>query len=205
MKLKLLVVDDHSVVRDGLAAILNLQKDFAVIGQADDGRSAIQLADALSPDVIIMDLMMPVMNGSDATKEIVSRHPGMKILILTTYGTSSLLTSAFDNGATGAIAKTCPKEELFSAIRNVCSGQKVISDEIKQFLNEEADSESLSLRQMQMLSSLSRGLTNRDIAEEFGLSYGVVKFHLKELFRKIGASSRTEAVAIAMRKHLLKI
>ena len=203
-KLKILIVDDHAIVRDGLAAILKFQKDMTVVGEADDGQSAIQKAQELYPDVILMDLMMPNMNGADATAAIKQALPETHILLLTSYGTSSELSRAFRNGATGAITKSLPKEELLSAIRNVAAGMRVASPEIEQTLKEEADMPSLTPRQLEILQSLTRGLTNDDIAHEFGLSKAGVKFHLLTIFRKLNVSNRTEAVGLASRKHLFQ-
>ena len=203
-KLKILIVDDHAIVRDGLAAILKFQKDMTAVGEADDGQSAIRKAQELRPDIILMDLMMPNMNGTDATAAIKRILPNTQILILTSYGTSSDLSRAFKNGATGAITKSLPKEELLAAIRNVANGTHVASSEIEQTLKEEADMPSLTPRQLEILHSLTRGLTNDDIAREFGLSKAGVKFHLLTIFRKLNVSNRTEAVGLASRKHLFQ-
>lgn len=202
-KLKILIVDDHAIVRDGLAAILKFQKDMTVVGEADDGQSAIQKAQTLRPDVILMDLMMPNMNGADATAAIKQVLPETQILLLTSYGTSSELSRAFRNGATGAITKSLPKEELLAAIRNVATGMRIASPEIEQTLNEESETPTLTPRQLEILRSLARGLTNDDIAHEFGLSKAGVKFHLLTIFRKLNVANRTEAVSLALRKHLL--
>ena len=204
-KLKILIVDDHAIVRDGLAAILKFQKDMTVVGEADDGQSAIQKAQELRPDVILMDLMMPNINGADATAAIKQVLPKTQILLLTSYGTSAELSRAFRNGATGAITKSLPKEELLAAIRNVAAGQRVASTEIEQTLKEDATTPSLTPRQLEILQSLTRGLTNDDIAREFGLSKAGVKFHLLTIFRKLNVSNRTEAVGLASRKHLFKV
>lgn len=205
MAIKLLIADDHAVVRDGLATILNLQKDFSVIGQADDGRTAIAQATKLRPDVVIMDLMMPVMDGVEATRTICRDNPDVKVLLLTTYASSARLKAALDVGVAGALSKTCPKEELFSAIRDVAAGKRVLSSEIRAFIKSDSATEDLSPRQMQMLQSIVRGLSNKDIAQEYGLSLSAVKFHLIALFRKLGAANRTEATAIALQRHLLKV
>ena len=204
-RLKILIVDDHAIVRDGLAAILKFQKDMTVVGEADDGQSAIQKAQTLHPDIILMDLMMPNMNGADATAAIKQVLPETQILLLTSYGTSAELSRAFKNGATGAITKSLPKEELLAAIRNVAAGMRIASPEIEQTLKEDATTPSLTPRQLEILHSLTRGLTNDDIAREFGLSKAGVKFHLLTIFRKLNVSNRTEAVGFASRKHIFKV
>ena len=203
-KLKILIVDDHAIVRDGLAAILKFQKDMVVVGEADDGKSAIQKAQALRPDIILMDLMMPNINGADATAAIKQVLPESQILLLTSYGTSSDLSRAFRNGATGAITKSLPKEELLAAIRNVADGMRIVSPEIEQTLNEVSETPALTQRQLEILRSLARGLTNDDIAHQFGLSKAGVKFHLLTIFRKLNVANRTEAVGLASRKHLFQ-
>ena len=201
-KLKILVVDDHAIVREGLVAILKFQKDLAVVDEAEDGAIAVQKVRELKPDVVIMDLMMPNMNGADATAEIMRESPDTKILLLTSYGTSAELSRAFSSGAIGAITKTLPKEELLAAIRDVAAGVRVVSPEISQTLQEDATTPSLTPRQLEILHSLTRGLTNDDIAHEFGLSKAGVKFHLLTIFRKLNVANRTEAVGLASRKHL---
>ena len=201
-KLKILVVDDHAIVREGLIAILKFQKDITIVGEAEDGAIAVRKVQELRPDVVIMDLMMPNMGGADATAEIMRISPETKILLLTSFGTSAELSRAFANGATGAITKTLPKEEMLAAIRDVAAGVRVVSPEIAQTLQEEAVIPTLTPRQLEILHSLTRGLTNEDIAREFGLSKAGVKFHLLTIFRKLDVSNRTEAVGYASRKHL---
>ena len=201
-KLKILIVDDHAIVRDGLAAILKFQKDLVVVGDAEDGQIAVQKVRELDPDVVILDVMMPNMGGADATAEILRVKPDAKILLLTSYGTSAELSRAFQNGAAGAITKTLPKEELFTAIRDVADGRRVVSPEIEQTLREGDTMPKLTSQQMVILESLVRGLTNDDIAQELGLSRAGVKFHLRTIFRKLNVSNRTEAVGLASRMHL---
>ena len=203
-RLNILIADDHAIVRDGLAAIIRFQKDLCVVGEAEDGEAAVQKAQELHPDVVVMDLMMPNMNGVEATAAIKRILPKTQILLLTSYGTSAELARAFRNGATGAITKTLPKDELLSAIRNVAAGVRVVSSEIEQTLKEDAAMPELTPRQLAILHSLTRGLTNDDIAHQFGLSKAGVKFHLLNIFRKLNVSNRTEAVGLASRKHLFQ-
>ena len=203
-KLKILVVDDHAIVREGLVSILKFQKDLTVVGEAADGAEAIRKTLEIKPDIVIMDLMMPNMGGAEATAEIKRTSPETKVLLLTSFGTSAELSSAFANGADGAITKTLPKNEMLAAIRDASSGTHVMSPEIEQTLREDATMPTLTPRQLEILHSLTRGLTNEDIAREFGLSTAGVKFHLLTIFRKLNVSNRTEAVGLASRKHLFK-
>ena len=204
-KLKILIADDHAMVREGLATILSFEGDFSVVGEAEDGEDAVRKAAALKPDLVLMDLMMPGLDGADATARIRSEHPDTQVLILTSYGDSAHLGRAFANGAGGAITKTMPKESLVSAIRDVASGTRVIAPEIRRTLDEDSAMPELTPRQIDILGLLARGFTNKDMARLFGLSTAGIKFHLLTIFRKLGASNRAEAVNIALRKHLLKV
>lgn len=201
--IRILIADDHAVIRDGLSMILGLQDDFTVIGQAQDGLEAVELCRRSAPDVVIMDLMMPKLDGCAATQKITSENPDIRILLLTSYTESSKILHAIKGGASGAIGKNAPREELLSAIRSVAGGKTVFSDEIKQLMAETKDIPVLSPRQKEVLETLSRGLTNDDIARQYNLSRAAIKFHLLELYRKLGVANRTEAVSIAMKRHLL--
>ena len=201
--IRILIADDHAVIRDGLSMILGLQDDFTVIGQAQDGLEAVELCRRSAPDVVIMDLMMPKLDGCAATQKITSENPDIRILLLTSYTESSKILHAIKGGASGAIGKNAPREELLSAIRSVAGGKTVFSDEIKQLMAETKDIPVLSPRQKEVLVALSRGLTNDDIARQYNLSRAAIKFHLLELYRKLGVANRTEAVSIAMKRHLL--
>ena len=204
MKISILVADDHAIVREGLAVILGLHPDFTVIGEAEDGNDAVAKAQRLQPDVVLMDLMMPLVDGSEATRLIRGSSPETKILFLTSYGDSASVARALENGANGAISKTLPKEQLFAAIQDVIHGKTVISHDIRQTLREYETLPDLTPRQLDILQSLSRGLTNKDIAKQLGLSMAGIKFHLLTIFRKLDVSNRSEAVAFALRRHLVK-
>ena len=204
-KTSIVIADDHALVRDGLAAIIGYQKDLALAGLAQDGKEAVALCKRLHPDVALVDLMMPGMGGAEATAEIRRVSPGTHVLIVTSYGDAADLSMALENGASGVLSKTAPKEELFDAIRRTASGESVIADEFKATLRESQDMPDLTARQREILESLSRGLTNADIARQHGLSQANVKFHLLTIFRKLNVANRAEAVSIALRKHLLKI
>ena len=204
-KIKILIADDHAIVRIGLSALLKTESDLSVVGVAKDGEEAVVEALRLKPDVIVMDLMMPKKNGVEATAEIHERLPDTKIIILTTFAASDGIKHALDAGATGAVMKTAEDAELVSIIRTIAAGGTVISDEIQQLLTEDPPAEDLTPRQLEILESVTRGFTNADIAKQFGIREQSVKEHISTILAKIGAANRSEAVAIAMRKQLLKI
>ena len=203
--IKVLVVDDHAILRDGLVTLLQTEPGIEVVGEAEDGAIAVRKAIKLRPDVIIMDILMPVMDGIDATREIHSKLPTAKILILTTSTVSDDLAKAIDAGASGAIAKSADFPKLLSAIHDVAAGKLKIAKEIKSMISNDPPAPSLSQRQEEILLSMTRGLTNADIANQLGISPLSVKVHANLLFKKLGAANRAEAVTIALRKHLLKI
>ena len=204
-QIRVLIADDHAIVRMGLTSLLSSQKDFLVVGEADDGESAVQKALNLSPDILIMDLMMPKMDGVTATKEIHKLRPSVKILILTSYGTSDGIAHALESGASGALMKSTEFAEFVSVLRRIAGGERVIAPEIKRQFAEDPPVPSLTQRQTEILLSITRGLTNADIAKQFGIREDSVKEHINAIFSKLGASNRSEAVAIALLKHLLKI
>ena len=204
-RIKVLIADDHKIVRVGLAALLGTEKDILVIGQAENGAEAVSKAIELQPDVVIMDLMMPVKDGIEATVEIHRQMPRVKILILTTYGTSDGISHALAAGATGAIVKNADNTELATAIRKVFRGEEAISEDIQRQLLTDPPVPELTPRQKDILDSMIRGLSNPDIAKQLGIRRDGVKQHINAILQKIGASNRTEAVAIALRKQLLKI
>lgn len=203
--IRTLLVDDHAITRMGLRSVLRMSPDIAVVGEAEDGESAIRQATRLKPDVVVMDLMMPGMDGADVTRELVKALPLTHILILTTFGTADGIGYALQAGALGAVMKNIRLPDLVQAIRTVNKGQKYLSPEIEQILKEDPPAPELSPRQSEILASIARGLSNDDIARQLGISQRTIKDHLNGLFTKLGASGRTEAVAIAFRKHLLRI
>ena len=204
-KIRILIADDHAIVRMGLATLLGAQDGLEVVGEASNGEQAVTRALKLSPDVVIMDLVMPNMDGAKATKLIKSAHPETKVVILTSFPDSADMASAIENGASGAISKTASKEELFRCLRNIIDGTSAITPDVAKSLDETNDIPQMTDRQKEILQSFTRGLTNGDIAQLLGISTSCVKFHILAIFRKLGAANRTEAVSIAQRKHLLKI
>ena len=204
MKIKVLIADDHTIVRAGLTALLGTEKDIEVVGEAKNGAEAVSNAVELHPDVVIMDLMMPKMDGVEATKELLRKAPSVKTILLTTYGTSDGIAHALRAGARGAVLKNADNSELAKAIRIVAQGGDYISPDIRQQLAADPPVPDLTPRQSEILESLVRGLTDRDIAQQLRLSPESVSEHVGAIRQKIGAANRTEAVAIAMRKYLLK-
>ncbi len=203
-KIKVLIVDDHAILRMGLTALLNSKKDIEVVGDAANGPAGIRKALKLKPDVVIMDLAMPDMDGAETTRQLLAKAPDSKVMILTTFGTADGISHALDAGALGAVMKNVEFTELVDAIRTIAGGGHYVSPEIERILEADPPIPALSPRQAEILSSLVRGLSNIDIASQLGISLDMVKEHTTSLFAKLGVANRTEAVAIAMRKHLVQ-
>ena len=203
-KIKVMLVDDHAMLRMGLASLLGTAKEIQVVAEAGNGAEALGKYEQCVPDVVVMDLMMPEMDGTETTRELLKVHPDAKVLILTTFGTADALGHALEAGALGAILKTAKLPELVSSIEAVAAGKRSVASEIEQILKESPPVQALSKRQAEILEAITRGLSNEDIAAMLGISVPMVKEHVKILFEKIGAANRAEAVAIAIKKHLLK-
>jgi len=204
-KIKILIADDHQIVRMGLTTIFSKEPGFAIIGEAKNGLEAVRLSRELRPDIILMDLMMPKKSGAAATQEILVENPTAKILILTTFDESEEVKRALDAGASGALIKDTPHTKLVAAIRSVPQGKHVISPEIQQNISDLPAVPGLSAHQLEILRFVAEGLTTKAISERLEIGPDGVNAHLRTIFSRLGASSRTEAVAIALRKHLLKI
>ena len=193
------------MIRLGLSSLLKTRPELEIVGDAGDGETALRLALRHRPDVIVMDLMMPEMDGIETTRRLLAEWPEAKVLILTTFGTSNGISQALDAGAKGAILKNADLTELAAAIRTVAAGEVSISDEIRQILADDPPTPKLSARQQEILESITRGLLNPEIARQLGISIPMVREHTTALFQKLGAANRTEAVAIALRKQLVKM
>ena len=204
-KIRILIADDHLIVRTGLAALLGTEKDIEVVGQAKNGIEAVSETARLKPDIVIMDLQMPKKDGVTATAEIAEKAPEVRVILLTTFGTSDGIAHALSAGAKGAILKNTDNAELARAIRKVAEGGEFISAEIRQQLAVDPPIPGLTPRQREILASMVRGLTDRDISRLLGIRQDGVNDHVRAILKKIGAANRTEAVAIALRKHLLKL
>ncbi len=202
--IRILIADDHAVVRRGLRSILQIEKDFQIVGEASNGAETVEKARQLKPDVIIMDLIMPEKSGGEATAEILAERPETRILLLTTFGTADDVAKALEAGAAGALMKTSDESEIIASIRTVAAGGRAVSDEIKRLMAESPPTPSLTSRQIEVLNAMSKGLSNAEIAKVFGINEFTVREHVVNIMAKLDASNRAEAVAIALRKNLLK-
>ena len=203
-KTKILIADDHSLVRMGLSLLIAHQKDMELVGEAENGQAAVDQIRRLRPDVVIMDLMMPVLSGAEATKIVHTELPDVKIVILTSFGTSADLSQAISDGAAGVILKDSATKNLVEAIHTVAAGETYISAELLRMAEEDAAALQLTDHQKAILASVVRGLTNADIAKQMSVSEPTIKKTLWTIFERIGAANRAEAATIAIRKNLVK-
>jgi DNA-binding NarL/FixJ family response regulator len=204
-KIRILVVDDHPVLRDGVAAIVGNQSDMMMAGEARDGREAVDSFRSLRPDVTLMDLQMPGMNGVDAITEIRSADPGAKIIVLTTYAGDAQAVRALKAGAVGYLLKSGLRTELVDAIRDVHRGQRHVNRDVADEIAVHVVDESLTGREVAILRLVSIGKANKQVASELGLSEETVKGHLKSVFAKLGVADRTHAVTVAARRGIIEL
>lgn len=202
--IRVLIADDHAIVRHGLCALLGTERGIEVVGEAKDGNEAVARTKQLAPDVVIMDIVMPRKDGVEATVEIRAAVPSAKIVVLTSFGTSDKISRAIEAGATGALMKTAEDRELLSAIRTVANGGRVISPAVRKLISTDPPAPELTPRQLEILQAMARGLTNKDIAKMFGIRTDGVNEHVLAILTKLGAANRTEAVATAIRKQLIR-
>ncbi|MBV8079274.1 MAG: response regulator transcription factor [Actinobacteria bacterium] len=199
-----LIVDDHEVVREGLRLTLSRAPHIRIVGEAGDGASAIELALRRRPDVVVMDVRMPEMDGLEATRSLTDQAPDMKVLIFTAYSERSLLSRAFDSGATGYILKEAPHETLVKAIEKVASGEAYVDPALMPaFLAGKDQTEMLTAREREILQLLADGMSNNDVAEKLFISQETVKSHVRHILTKLEADTRTHAVAIALRDAII--
>lgn len=202
---RVVVADDHPVVRAGIVGMLGVESDIEVVGEAEDGRQAVDLARALSPDVVITDLRMPVLDGVGATREIVALPGTVRVVVLTTYETDGEILRAVEAGATGYLLKDTPRAELVAGIREAARGQTVLTPSVATRLVSQVGSRAdrLTPREVEVLRAVARGLSNAAVGHELFISETTVKTHLIRAFGKLGVNDRTHAVTVATDRGLL--
>ena len=202
--IRVLLVDDHPVVRAGLSAVLNTGDDIDVVAQAGTGRGALEVLASTQVDVVVSDIQMPQMDGVELTAEL-GKIGGPPVLILTTFDTENLIVAAMNTGAQGYLLKDAPPEELARAVRAVNEGRPVMSDQVTVALTRRLTQPrtSLSARELEILEAVATGHTNKEIAQELFISQATVKTHLVHIFDKLGVDNRTSAVAKAREQQLI--
>lgn len=203
-KIRLLIADDHPITREGLALILSAQVDMTVVAQASDGNEALALFRKHLPDVGILDLQMPAMNGTLAAENIIHEFKDAKILILTTYDGDEDIYRAIHAGAKGYLLKDAPRDEVLRAIRAVHNGRRFVSPTVGAKLADRMIAPSLTGRELEILRLVAGGKANKEIAYDLGLSEGTIKSHVNSITSKLGVNSRTEAALVAHKRGLLR-
>jgi DNA-binding NarL/FixJ family response regulator len=207
--MKIIICDDQAIVRDGLELLLKLEQDFDVVGLAQDGAQAVDLVESTHPDLVLMDLLMPGVNGVEATRTIRAKHPEIKVLVLTTFDDDEWVFDAIRAGASGYLLKDTPRGKVIEAIRGTVAGKSFVDPSIAGKLLEQAASpqlqpatkitEKLTEREVDVLRLMARGMSNAEIAASLHLSEGTVRNHVSAILSKLEVSDRTQAVIIALR------
>ena len=206
--IRLVIADDHLVVRDGLRGVLESQPDFEVVGEASNGEEAVQLTSSLKPEVVLMDLRMPVMDGVTAIRQIKDNQPGVQVLVLTTYDSDADILPAIEAGATGYLLKDTSREDLYSAVRATAGGDSVLAPGVAARLigrMRAPAEEQLSSRELEVLQLVAEGDSNSEIASRLHISQATVKSHLVHIFGKLGVSDRTAAVTAALQRGIMRL
>jgi DNA-binding NarL/FixJ family response regulator len=206
--IRILIVDDHPVVRTGLAGMLGAEADFEVVGEAGDGDEAVAVARRLRPDVVLMDLRMPGVDGADATARITATDPDIRVLVLTTYDTDADILRAVEAGATGYLLKDTPRVELAAAVRAAARGETVLAPPVAARLVSRLRSpaaDQLTPREAEVLAAVARGLSNAEVGRVLSIGEATVKTHLLRIFAKLGVDDRTAAVTVAYERGILPV
>ncbi|SOD52957.1 two component transcriptional regulator, LuxR family [Pseudoxanthomonas wuyuanensis] len=203
-RIGIMVVDDHPLLREGIAAVIGGQPDMQLVAEAATGIEAVEQFAAHHPDVTLMDLQMPAMNGIDAIAAIRERSPSARIVVLTTYHGDVQALRAFKAGASGYLLKSMLRKELVDTIRQVHAGGKRVPAEIAKEIAEYASSEALSAREIEVLRQVAGGNANKRVAVQLGISEETVKAHMKSILSKLAASDRTHAVTIALKRGIIE-
>lgn len=204
-KIGVLSVDDHPLVREGLAALINDQPDMRIVGQGSTGHEAIKLFHDLQPDVALMDVRLPDMSGIDAMVTILSDFPNARVIVVTSSEGDVEMQRALQGGAKGYVLKSMPPNQVLEAIRKVHAGKKAIPPEIATQLANHMSDETLTGREIEILQQVAEGNRNRDIADRLFISEGTVKVHVKHIMEKLGANDRTQAITIAVRRGIIHL
>jgi DNA-binding NarL/FixJ family response regulator len=205
-RIRVLVVDDHPIVRSGIASVLASQSDFEIVGEASNGAEAVTATKSLAPDLVLMDLRMPVLNGVDATAGILAERPGTRVVVLTTYASDGEVLRAIEAGAVGYLLKDVPHDELFRALRAVARGERYLAPAVTERLMsrwQQPARSSLTDRELDVLRCVARGDGNKQIAASLGIAEPTVKAHLVHIFEKLGVENRTAAAKVAHERGLI--
>ncbi|MEO7041465.1 MAG: response regulator transcription factor [Gemmatimonadaceae bacterium] len=206
--IRIVIADDHPIVRSGLVGSLGSQPDLEVVGEATTGVEAVALATTLRPDLVLMDIRMPELDGASATQQIVANNPSIRVLVLTTYSTDGDVLRAVEAGAVGYLLKDVPHDELFRAIRAVARGERYIAQTVASRLMQQLSDpphESLTHRETEVLQWVGRGASNKQVAKALGIAEPTVKAHLVHIFGKLGVDSRTSAVRLGLERGLIEL
>lgn len=212
-QIQIVVVDDHPVLREGLSAVLNTQPDFRVISEAESGAEAVEIIVELRPDVVMLDLEMPEMDGVETLKRLREHNPDIRVIVFTAFDTDERILAAIQAGAQGYLLKGAPRDQIFEAVRVVHSGdsllQPVVASKLLRQMSQTSESTetfvSVTPRGLDVLRPLARWLQNKEIAEELGITERTVKFHVGSILNRLGAGNRTEAVTRAVQKGLIEL